>query len=157
MMAVAGLCIGMNAIAGSYDAKLAKSYAELFAPVVEAKAGKALHFVKPEAFINDLNAGKEFVTLDVRTAAEARLFTLSLPHGLAIPLDQLFQPKNLDRIPSDKPVMVICKSGARATAAGTALRHIGFSNVYILKGGFEALSTYYGPAQAYAKPEPDEK
>ena len=50
--------------------------------------------------------------------------------------------------------------GARAAAVGTALRHIGFDNVYILKGGFQALAAYYGPRQAYGGagpgPEPEE-
>ena len=44
--------------------------------------------------------------------------------------------------------VVLCKSGARATAAGTALRHIGFENVYVLKGGFKALTGYLGPVEA---------
>jgi rhodanese-related sulfurtransferase len=38
---------------------------------------------------------------------------------------------------------------------GTALRHIGFDNVYILKGGFQALAAYYGPREAYAGAGPD--
>jgi rhodanese-related sulfurtransferase len=54
----------------------------------------------------------------------------------------LFAPASLARIPVDAPVVVICKSGTRATAAGTALRHIGFDNVLSLKGGFKALSDY---------------
>jgi len=40
----------------------------------------------------------------------------------------------------------------RATAAGTALRHIGFENVYILKGGFKALTDYMGPKEANTPP-----
>jgi rhodanese-related sulfurtransferase len=45
-------------------------------------------------------------------------------------------------------VVIICKSGTRATAVGTALRHIGFDNVYILKGGLMALSKYLSPKTA---------
>jgi rhodanese-related sulfurtransferase len=153
IIVVIGISMTVSSIAWPYDAEMAKSYAKLFSPVVGAEAGKALHFVKPEVFIKDINEGKDFVAIDIRTPAEAGVFTLSLPNSLAIPIDQLFQPKNLDRIPTDKPVMIICKSGARATVAGTALRHIGFDNVYILKGGFQALSSYYGPEQAYQKPE----
>ena len=46
-------------------------------------------------------------------------------------------------------MIIVCKSGARATAVGTSLRHIGFDNVYILKGGFQGLANYFGPKQAY--------
>jgi rhodanese-related sulfurtransferase len=56
-------------------------------------------------------------------------------------------------------VVVLCKSGARATAAGTALRHIGFEHVYVLKGGYKALIAYMGPKEVNTplKPEPVKK
>lgn len=156
------LCIGSlwmfsASVAWSYDAEMAESYAKLFAPVTGAKAGKALHFVKPDAFIEDIRAGKTFVAIDVRTPAETDVIAVSLPNSLAIPVNELFRSENLKRIPRDQPVMVICKSGARATAAGTALRHIGFDNVHILKGGLQGLSAYYDPKQAYQQPGAAEK
>ena len=45
----------------SYDADLARSYQALFADVNGAEAGKALHFVSPEAFISDLQNGRKIV------------------------------------------------------------------------------------------------
>ncbi len=65
-----------------------------------------------------------------------------------IPIKELFKPDNVARIPTDKTVVVFCLSGTRATAAGTALRHIGFENVHILKGGYKALVAYMSPKQA---------
>ncbi|MCG8448387.1 MAG: rhodanese-like domain-containing protein [Pirellulales bacterium] len=147
--AVIGVSIFSTPVAWSYDVELAESYEKLFSPVAGEKAGKALHFVKPDAFVEDIKAGKKIVAIDVRTPSETSVFTLSLPNSLVIPANEIFKKENLARIPTDKPVMVICKSGARATALGTALRHIGFDNVYILKGGFQALSSYYGPKEAY--------
>lgn len=140
--------------AWGYDSELAASYETLFQPVAGAKAGKALHLVTAEAFVDDLKAGKEYVALDVRTPAESRIFTMALPGSLAIPMNELFAAENLARIPADKPVIVICLSGTRATAAGTALRHIGFDNVYILKGGFKALGGYLNPKTANAPLKP---
>ena len=139
-------------VAWSYDAEMARSYERLFSNVSGAGAGKAMHFLSPEAFIDELHHGREYVAIDVRTPAEARLFTLSLPNSLAIPTSEVFSPEKLAMIPTDKPVVIICKSGARATAVGTALRHIGFDDVYILKGGFQGLAGYYGPKQAYPSP-----
>ena len=158
MIALTGiLAISLSSAAWSYDAKMAQSYAKLFSPVVGAKVGKALHFVKPEAFITDIQQGKKFVMIDVRTPAESAIYTFALPNTLTIPADQLFKPENLARIPTDKPVMIVCKSGTRAAVMGTSLRHIGFNNISILKGGFQALISYYGPKEANQKPAPEKK
>ena len=140
--------------AWSYDSAMAKSYATLFAPIKGAGAGKALHLMKPDAFLNKVKARESLVALDVRTLAEIGVFTSILPGSLMIPMNELFTEANLARIPTDKTVVVLCKSGTRATAAGTALRHIGFENVYVLKGGFKALIAYMGPKEANTPPSP---
>jgi rhodanese-related sulfurtransferase len=132
----------------SYDTSMAESYAELFAPVKGAGAGKALHLIKPDALLDKVKAKEPLVVLDIRTPAETGVYSVTLPGSLMIPVNELFTKAMLDLIPSDKTVVVLCLSGARATAAGTALRHIGFENVYILKGGFKALTGYLGPIEA---------
>jgi rhodanese-related sulfurtransferase len=151
MITVIGLSMGMNSFVWSYDVKMAESYANIFSQASGSDAGKALHFISPGAFIENIREGKSFVAIDVRTSAETSVFSLSLPNSLNIPVDKIFEAKNLDLIPTDRPVIIVCKSGARATAVGTSLRHIGFDNVYILKGGFQGLSSFYGPKQAYEK------
>ena len=149
LIAVAGLLI-VSASAWSFDEDLAASYAKLFEPVAGAKAGKGLHLMAPKLFVSKIKAGERLVTLDIRTPAETAVFTSTLPGSLTIPIDRLFIADNLARLPTDAPVVVLCKSGTRATAAGTALRHIGFNNVYILKGGFKALSSYLDAKTANA-------
>ncbi|TNG03552.1 MAG: rhodanese-like domain-containing protein [Gammaproteobacteria bacterium] len=143
--------------AWSYDTEMAQSYAKLFAPVKGAKAGKAMHLMKPDAFVNKVKAKKPLVVLDIRTPAETGIYSATLPGTLIIPVNELFTEANLARIPSDKTVVVLCKSGTRAAAAGTALRHIGFDNVYVLKGGFKALTGYMGPKEANTPPKPQPK
>ena len=147
MTATIGICMSIASAAWSYDAEMATSYAKLFAPAEGVKVGKELHFIKPDGFIKNLQAGKEYVAIDVRTSGEAAMLGMTMPGSMAIPVNELFKEENLKRIPTDKMVLIICKSGARATVAGTALRHIGFDNVYILKGGLQALSVAYGPKQ----------
>lgn len=132
----------------AYDHELAASYAELFQPVAGAKAGKELHLIKVTAFVDGVKNGKEFVALDVRTPAEAGIVAMSLSNSLAIPVNELFRAENLDRLPTDRPIVVVCKSGTRAVAVGTALRHVGFDNVMILKGGLKALTAYLDPKTA---------
>lgn len=149
-LAVALACAGP---AWSYDTAMAESYAKLFAPVQGADAGKALHLMSAEGFIDKVQQRKEpLVVLDIRTPAETGIFGMTLPGSLAIPVNELFTAANLARLPTDRTVVVICKSGTRASAAGTALRHIGFDNVYILKGGFAALAGYTGPKEVNTPP-----
>lgn len=153
LFTISSLSILFTTLTWAYDTELAKSYSDLFSEVKGEKAGKFLHFVMPHKFVKDIKSGKEIVVIDVRTPSETELFSMSSEKNLKIPANEIFKPENLQRIPTDKEVMVICKSGARATAIGTALRHIGFDNVYILKGGFEDLSSYYGTRQANQKPK----
>ncbi|MBV7314719.1 rhodanese-like domain-containing protein [Shewanella sp. NIFS-20-20] len=134
--------------ASSYNPELAASYQTFFAPIKGAAAGKNLGLMSPEAFVNSIKAGTDLVAIDIRTPAEMDIFGLSLPGSLAMSAETVFLPENLAKLPTDKPVVIICKSGARATAIGTALRHAGFDNVRILKGGFKGLSGYLGPVQA---------
>ena len=142
---------GTLAVSGavwSYDSSLAEGYAKLFAPVKGAEASKALNVIPADAFVNGVKAGEPMVALDVRTPVEMSIFTAALPGSLSIPLDELFTPTNLNRLPGDQKIVVLCATGARAMVAGTALRHIGFENVYIVKGGFKGLADYLDPKTA---------
>ncbi len=132
----------------AYDLGEAEGYARMFASVQGPKAGKHLHMIKPDQFVNEVRAGKEYVTVDIRTPGETRFFTSNLPGHLVIPLNELFTHDQLARLPVDKPIVVLCKSGTRATAAATALRDVGFSETYVLKGGLKSLIGYLGPKEA---------
>jgi rhodanese-related sulfurtransferase len=134
--------------AWSYDKDLAASYAALFKPVAGATAAKELGLMPPEDYVAQIKAGKDLVALDIRTPAEAQFFAMPGTRSLVITMDQLFTPESLARIPADKPVVVLCKGGERAVAAGVALRHLGFKNVQVLKGGYQGLATYLDPKVA---------
>jgi len=132
----------------AYHGDVADAYAKQFAPVKGPKAGKYLGKMKPQQFVDGVKGGKEFITLDIRTPGEAKFFTGNLPGHLVIPLSKLFERNQLNRLPTDKPIVVICQTGVRAVAAVTALRYTGFENTYFLAGGFKGLSTYMGAPQA---------
>ncbi|MEN8130488.1 MAG: rhodanese-like domain-containing protein [Pseudomonadota bacterium] len=134
--------------AWSYDIEAAKSYAKMFEPVQGVKAGKALHLIKPDGLVKRVKKGEAIVAIDVRTPAEFGFYGMAMTDTMAIPINELFKPENLERIPSDKLVLIVCKAGTRATAAATALRHIGFDNVYVLKGGLGAMASYLNPKTA---------
>ncbi len=144
----------LAAPAAGYDRTLADTYAQIFAPVKGPKAGKQLHLVKPDQFVKEVRQGKSYVMIDIRTPGETRFMKVNLPGHLVIPLAELFKHENLAKLPTDKPLVVVCQAGDRANAAATALRQIGFKDTYVLKGGMKGLSAYLGPKQANMPLEP---
>jgi rhodanese-related sulfurtransferase len=134
------------------DEKVAASFEKLFSYVTPASPGKALGLVSPEKFIQNIeDYKKNYLILDIRSRQEAAIFGMSF-NALNIPAPELFQLKNLKRLPADKKLLVLCSSGARSAAIGTALRGSGFDNVHILMGGLEALAKYLAtPAPLFKK------
>jgi len=86
-----------------------------------------------------------FSVVDVRTKEERAV--VCIPKSLGIPLDTLMA--NLDRIPKDRKVVVVCHSGPRAVIATTVLRMLGYDNAWALNGGIHEL------ADVTAKTAPD--
>lgn len=94
-----------------------------------ARGGQA---VTPQELVNLVNRDGA-VVLDVRDAGEYSrghiVDAVNVPHTLlASRLSELEKFKS-------KPVVVACKMGQHAGAAGTILRKAGFENVSRLKGG----------------------
>lgn len=135
-------------VASAYDKMMAESYAQYFKPFSEKATSKSLHMIKTADFVKDLRAGKLFV-LDIRTPGETIVYGLSIPESVAIPMDQVFKPENLALLPTVGKIVIVCKAGHRAMAVSTALRHIGFKNVYTLKLGLQDLAKYLSPKTAY--------
>ena len=69
--------------------------------------------------------------LDVRTQEEWNDF--HAPNSTLIPLDQL--PNRLDELPSDQPIVVVCRSGNRSQSGRDILLEAGFSEVASMSGG----------------------
>jgi rhodanese-related sulfurtransferase len=78
------------------------------------------------------------VFLDVSSLEEYRKG--HVVNAIHVPLAQLSDSlKPLERYRT-KPVITVCRSGARSTQAGRLLRKHGFQTVYNLKGGMQAWS-----------------
>lgn len=82
-----------------------------------------------------MNTGNALV-LDVR--ANGEFSGGRIPKSKNIPLAEI--DKRLDEIDrfKDKPVIATCGTGSRAGAAVKLLKQRGFSDVYLLAGGFAA-------------------
>ncbi len=140
------LTISSGALA--YDKMMAESYAQYFKPFSEKATSKSLHMIKTADFVKGVRAGKLFV-IDVRTPGETGIFGITIPESVAIPMDQVFRAENLALLPTTGKIVIVCKAGHRAMAVSTALRHIGFDNVYSLKLGIQDLAKYLSPKTAY--------
>jgi rhodanese-related sulfurtransferase len=93
----------------------------------------------PEGYlaVGDIEKFKEAVDngaflVDVREPGEYQ--EGHLPNAINIPIRTLAQ--DLDKIPTDKPVFVYCKSGHRAALSTAALQLLGYNNVKAFPPGF---------------------
>ena len=81
-----------------------------------------------------LEAGEKILFMDVRTPMERKNFGVIKAENINIPLGEL--PSRLDEVPRDRPVVLVCKIGARGCSAYSLLEQNGFANIEVLEGGF---------------------
>jgi len=82
------------------------------------------------------------VLLDVREEWEYRY--VRFPGALNIPLSRL--PENLDKIPSDRDLVIYCHTGIRSLLACYLLMQNGFEKVRNLDGGIDDYARTIEPA-----------
>ncbi len=87
-----------------------------------------------------IDKNDDFQLIDVRESFE---YELSNINGENIPLGGILI--ETEKIASDKPVIIHCRSGARSAAAIMQLENQGFTNLYNLKGGIVAWATEIDP------------
>lgn len=104
----------------------------------------------------EILATGEAVLIDVRTPGEYEAGHIE--GAVNVPLNLLAQ--SLDKIATDKPVVVYCASGLRAGMATSVLRSLGYSNVRAFPAGWkgwseagEPVSTEPVAGESYAIPE----
>lgn len=85
-----------------------------------------------------LESNDDLYLLDVRQPDE--LAESKIDGAVNIPLAGIFQPNGMAGIPTDKPVVVICGSGNRATIASYALAQEGI-DFQILEGGMASWNS----------------
>jgi rhodanese-related sulfurtransferase len=87
-----------------------------------------------------IDHNEDFQLIDVRETFEYEMSNLD---GLNIPLAGILI--ETDKIATDKPVIVQCRSGKRSAAAIMQLEQQGFDNLYNLKGGILAWQEAFDP------------
>ncbi|MEO3770526.1 rhodanese-like domain-containing protein [Micromonospora sp. B9E7] len=81
--------------------------------------------------------------LDVRTPAEFE--TSHIPGSYNVPLDLLKEHREELRRHLDEDVVLVCRSGARATQAEQTLAGVGLPNLKVLDGGIMAWQAANAP------------
>jgi rhodanese-related sulfurtransferase len=92
-----------------------------------------------------IDAGRAPRLLDVRTPAEFE--TVHVPGAYNVPLDLLKEHRAELREHLDDDVVLICRSGARATQAEQALAGVGLPNLKVLDGGMLAWQAANAPVK----------
>lgn len=92
----------------------------------------------PEITVTELskkiNEGEDILLIDVREPVEYEICALP---SVLIPLAEIL--KNIDKIPRDKPVVLVCHHGFRSAQALQYLQHrYNYYNLLNLKGGIHA-------------------
>ena len=87
-----------------------------------------------------LDKQEDFQLIDVREEFE---YEVSNINGENIPLGGLLL--EVEKIGTDKPVIIHCRSGARSAAAVMQLEAQGFTELYNLKGGILAWAQEIDP------------
>ena len=101
--------------------------------------------IDPAGLRERLTAGAGPRIIDVRTPAEFE--TAHIPGAYNVPLDLLREHRTELRSHLNEDVILVCRSGARATQAGQTLADAGLPNVKVLTGGILAWQVTNAPVK----------
>lgn len=91
--------------------------------------------ITAKALHDRLNQDSDLSIIDVRTPIEYA--EVHVAQARLLPLDSL-APRSLiesGKLPNDKPIYILCRSGQRATKASEQFINAGFSNTVVVEGG----------------------
>ncbi|MCB5163859.1 rhodanese-like domain-containing protein [Streptomyces bambusae] len=97
----------------------------------------------PTALRQLIKDGRAPRLLDVRTPGEFR--TVHIPGAYNVPLDTLREHRGELLAHLDEDVVLVCRSGARASQAEQALAEAGLPNLRVLDGGMMAWEAVGAP------------
>lgn len=85
-----------------------------------------------------LQSGEDLALIDIRSDTE--LLQGMLPKAVHLPMHLI--PLRMDELPTDKPVVLYCRSGARSYHACAYLTQLGYRNLINLRGGIIAWARH---------------
>jgi len=144
---VSALAVNVSA----YDSVKAEGFNKFFSHVTQKHCANSKLAIESDEAMKMLRDKKPFTFLDIRTEGEMAVLGLKTPNTLEIPLQHLFEKKNLERLPKDELIVLVCHSGTRATMVVASLKMIGFKKIRIMRGGMVALAKGDSPKNAPLK------
>ncbi len=130
--------MAVNVIA--YDANKAKEYDKFYSNFTQKACAQSKLYIDGEETMKLIQEKKKFTFLDVRTEGELSVVGIKTPNTLEIPVEHLFEEANLDKLPKEELIVIVCYSGSRAVMVAASLKMIGFKNVRVMKGGIVGLA-----------------
>ncbi len=114
--------------------------------VAEAAAGSTISVVQLEQMLKERDAGeRDFVLVDVREPNEAEIN--HIPGAVLIPKGEFLNGNALEQLPSDKQIVMHCKSGVRSAETLAIVKGAGYSDAVHVGGGVVAWVNQIDPAQ----------
>ncbi len=126
------------------DRELLKKVQAIFSEFTPQKLTRNPCIVEAEQVVRMIKEKQSFVILDIRTPLEQEFIAPRLKDTLYIPMHELFKEENLEKLPKDKTIIVLCHTDRRATAVVIALRLLGFGYTFVLKDGVKGLAERIG-------------
>ena len=98
--------------------------------------------ITPKELKARLDVGEDIDIVDVREDWE--LLQSRLDRAIHIPMYDI--PESLDRIPKDKPVVIMCHLGQRSAQVAYWMQSQGYDQVYSLAGGIDRWAREVDPS-----------
>ncbi|MCW2739093.1 adenylyltransferase/sulfurtransferase MoeZ [Nocardioides sp.] len=112
----------------------------------EAAVGSTISVVQLEHMLKERDNGeRDFVLVDVREPNEAEIN--HIPGAVLIPKGEFLNGNALSQLPSDKQIVMHCKSGVRSAETLAIVKGAGYSDAVHVGGGVVAWVSQIDPSQ----------
>lgn len=113
---------------------------------VEAAAGSTISVTQLEHMLKERDNGeRDFTLIDVREPNEYEINRI--PGSVLIPKGEFLNGNALGDLPSDKPIVLHCKSGVRSAEVLAIVKGAGYSDAVHVGGGVVAWVKQIDPSQ----------
>ena len=112
----------------------------------DAAAGSTISVVQLEHMLKEREEGaRDFVLVDVREAVEADIN--QIPGSVLIPKGDFLNGSALEQVPSDKQIVLYCKTGVRSAECLAIVKGAGYADAVHVGGGVVAWVNQVDPSQ----------
>lgn len=132
----------------AFDTNKAESFDAFYSHMTQKACAASKLSIGSDEVMQMLREEKKFTFLDIRTKGELAVLGLKTANTIEMPLEHLFEKDNLEKLPTDQLIVIVCYSGTRATMAAASLKMLGFKNTRVMKGGIVGLAQGNTPKNA---------